>query len=107
MTDRQLVPLSKSTFGVESTYGNDRRGFMLVSGGYLDDVLEAYDELNKTGEADVRGVRADVLVGTFVEPNDTRVAIWREPVEPPCDAHALVAWNLTARQFQGVLKGLR
>ncbi len=107
LADRELVPLSESTYGVESTFGTDERGFMLVSGGYLDDVLEAYDDLQKVGEAAVRGVDADMLAGTFVRPDDTRAAIWREPDEPPCDAHALVAWNLTAKQFDRVVDGLR
>lgn len=107
LADRELVPLSRSTYGVETTFGTDQRGFTLVSGGYLDDVLEAYDDLQKVGESVVRGVDADMLAGTFVRSNDTRAAIWREPDEPPCDAHALVAWNLTAKQFNRIVEGLR
>lgn len=77
----------------------------LVSGGYLDDVLEAYDDLEPIGALTVRGSNATLLAGDFLD-QPAHAAYWREAAPAPCDAHAVLARGLSSAEFQQVLKGV-
>ena len=105
--DRRLVNFSPTLLGVETLYGNDVARVRVVSGGYLDDVLEAYDDLVPVGTAVIRDTEAELLA-TDLLGVPVRVAVWRESGEtPPCDAHALIATGLTDSQFATEIALLR
>jgi hypothetical protein len=93
-TDRDLVPFSPTVLGSDHTYGDDQRGLRLVVGGYLDDVLEPYDELQVVRSLPLRADRSlDHLAGTLLTPGDVWVATWVEPGAgpAPCPTRALIA----------------
>lgn len=96
--DRTLVPLGPQLLGVETTFGDDRWTLRIISGGYLDDILEAYDDLTQVGSADVRGTSATLLTTTFLR-DPVQVAVWHEDTDPPCDTHAIVAVGMTRGEF--------
>lgn len=107
-SDRELVPLRTDLLGVEATYSDEteERVVVLVSGGYLDDVLEAYDDLAPMGGVAVRGSNATVLAGEFLG-QPAHASYWREGgIDAPCDVHAVLSRGLTSQEFQQVLAGL-
>ena len=104
--DRILMPYGETLLGVETTWGDETRQLQIISGGYLDDVFEAYDDLAEVGEADVRGARATVFATSFLG-RPVRAAVWREAEEsPPCDAHAVIATGLSAEEFDVQLRSV-
>ncbi len=103
--DRRLVPFSQTLLGVETVWGAETKRVRLVSGGYLDDVLEAYDDLESWDERRVRDSDATLLRSMLLD-DLVLVAVWREGVEPPCDAHALIATGLTEVEFEEQLESI-
>lgn len=101
--DRRLVPYSGTVSGVEATYGaEDGRSVLVISGGYLDDALEAYDDLVPAGDLAHAGVEMSLLSGEF-RGRSVRVALWRVSSDVvPCSARAIVALGLTAAEFDAL-----
>lgn len=106
--DRELQPLSSTLFGVEAVYDDGgRRSVTVITGGYLDDVLEAYDDLAVVDRLDTKVGRVTVLDGTLLS-DTVRVAYWRATdVAAPCDVRAVFAVNVAERPFGRMLAGLR
>lgn len=96
--DRVLVPYSNTLLGVETVWGTSNQRIRVISGGYLDDVLEAYDNLAETGRTRIRNSEATVLETKLLEV-PVQVAVWRENEDPPCDTHAVIATGLSAEEF--------
>jgi hypothetical protein len=108
-TDRDLVPFSPTVLGSDHLFGDDQRGLRLVVGGYLDDVLEPYDELQVIRSLPLGDDRTlDHLVGTLLTPEDVWVATWSESGTgpAPCPTRALIAWGLEADEFTAVVDAL-
>lgn len=105
LSRRDLVPFSADLLGVEATYRDPTgdRVVRLLSGGYLDDLTESYDDLHVTGEHVVAGTSTPVLAGSLLS-QSVRLVAWRDGVsQPPCDLHAVVASNLSSIDFATVL----
>ncbi len=104
--DRLLVPYGPTLLGVETTWGGEGQEVTIISGGYLDDVFEAYDDLEQIGTMKLRGTEATLFSSSLLE-EPIRAAVWREDLEPPCDAHAIIAIGLNDQEFAEQLAGLR
>ena len=104
--DRVLVPYSDTLLGVETVWGTEDKRIRLVSGGYLDDVLEAYDDLEESGRTELRDSEATLLRSSLMDV-PVRVAVWREDVEAPCDTHALIAIGLSDEEFDRQLESVK
>ena len=96
--DRELVPYGPDVLGVESTWGGDSSRLVVYSGGYFDDIFEAYDDLEPYGTAEVRGLPATLLSASFLG-DEVWAATWREDAEIPCDAHAVLTVGMTEADF--------
>ena len=104
--DRELVPLGPELLSVVTTFGGEGVAITVVSGGFFDDILEAFDDLLVTGSVRVRDEEATVLVGSLLD-EPVGAAMWREADQaPPCDAHAVVSLGLEAGEFQDLLTGV-
>ena len=114
VSDRELVPFSATQLGVhtEISEASPRstarpRQIEVISGGYLDDLTEDYDDLQIVGKRQVGKQRATVLTGRFLR-NLVKVALWREDgATTPCDVHAVVGINIPANDFDAVLASVR
>lgn len=106
--DRKLVPLSPTLLGVEESFDDGaRRSVIIISGGYLDDVLEAYDDLAVVDRLDTDVGRMTMLEGTLLE-DTVRVAYWRAAdATAPCDVRAVFGVNVAEAAFTRMLVGLR
>lgn len=123
-TDRRLVPFSRSVSGIEGEWepvdpsdrstgrtaagrASDERSITVVDGGFVDDILEAYDGLTAQEPMQVDGQPASILVADFLD-REVRVAYWHDPeARSPCDVHAVVGVGLTPREFTRVLASAR
>jgi hypothetical protein len=108
---RDLVPYSPTTRGITKQYepanGGDDRTITVVSGGFLDEVTEAYDNLEVGPTRVLLGQRLNVMIGSVLD-TPVRVVIWRlDGTESPCDVQAIVATNLSETEFDLVLDGVR
>jgi hypothetical protein len=105
--DRELPRFSRDLLGVQTTFeGRSGRSLDIISGGYADDVAEAYDDLSEAGVVGIRGIPATLYAGTFLNV-PVRMAVWRLPdVEAPCDVHAVIGTGVTETEFREVLAGL-
>jgi hypothetical protein len=114
VSDRELVPFSATQLGVHTEIseasprsGARSRRIEILSGGYLDDLTEDYDDLQIVGKRQVGKQRATVMTGKFLR-NSVKVAVWREDgATTPCDVHALVGTNIPAKVFDAVLASVR
>jgi hypothetical protein len=114
VSDRELVPFSATQLGVhtEISEASPRstarlRRIEVISGGYLDDLTEDYDDLQIVGKRQVGKKRATVMTGRFLR-NLVKVAVWREDqATTPCDVHAVVGTNIPAKNFDAVLASVR
>ena len=106
-SDRALVPLSRTLLSVQASW-SDRTGaqrLTIVSGGYLDDLTEPYDNLRPDESTRVAGITATVLTTDFLH-RRVWVAVWRQPgIRQPCDVRAVIAHGLRRSQFYAVLSG--
>ncbi len=106
LSDRTLVPYSRTLLGVEAEYAGSAGSVSVISGGYLDDHLEPYDDLEPLSERIVLGRDASVLAGSFIDAA-VLVAVWKEPgLTVPCGTRAVVAVGLDEDQFHEILDGL-
>lgn len=100
--DRRLVPYSSTLLGVETEWGHDSKHILVVSGGYLDDIFEPYDDLELYTTADVGGFDAELL-NTVLLNRTVFAAVWRTAESSPCDAKAIVATGLDEPEFERLL----
>lgn len=116
VSERELVPFSATQLGV-NTVISDRteeakpasgfRTIEVVSGGYVDELTESYDNLQPVGTVSVMGEPVTLLAGSLLT-STAKLVIWREPgLGPPCDVHAVLATNLSKHQFNSVVKSVR
>ncbi len=98
LVDRVLVPYSRTILGVEAEYEDDHgRSLMLISGGYLDDITEPYDNLQPAGTMQLGSGTADLLEGSFF---GTPIAVaYRLGTDPPCSTLAAVAIGFSTEAF--------
>lgn len=69
LSDCRLVPYGPALLGVEAKFecpGDGEGRAILISGGYLDDVLEAYDDLTFDRWREVSGNRAMTFAGSLM-----------------------------------------
>lgn len=106
MTDRTLVPYSSTLLGVETEYEGSNSFVAVISGGYLDDHLEPYDDLEPIGERTVLGRPASVLAGSFIDAA-VLAAVWDEPgLTVPCGTRAVIAIGMETARFYEMLDAL-
>ena len=117
VSERELVPFSSSQLGTNTviTDGADgaepassrSRTIEVVSGGYVDELTESYDNLQPVETISVTGERVSLLAGSLLN-STVNVVIWRQAgVAPPCDVHAVLATNLSKQQFKAVVESVR
>lgn len=116
LSERELVPFSSTQLGVNSVFSDitgaaepsaRSRRIEVVSGGYVDELTESYDDLRPTETVSVTGQPVTLLAGSFLS-STVNVVIWRQRgVAPPCDVHAVLATNLSKQQFKAVVKSVR
>lgn len=113
--ERELVPFSSTQLGVNTVFSNTgaaepssrSRRIEVVSGGYIDELTESYDDLRPIETVSVTGQPVTLLAGSLLS-STVNVVIWRQPgVAPPCDVHAVLATNLSKQQFKAVVKSVR
>ena len=106
LVDRNLVPHSRTLLGVEAEYEGAGRNLSLVSGGYLDDILEAYDDLLPAGRSDVLGGTASLLAGEYLDQSVRAALLTDSDAIVPCGTRAIVGVGFTPEDFEAVLSGL-
>ena len=114
VSERELVPFGPTQLGVNTVISDatgtaepPSRMIEVVSGGYVDELTESYDNLRPAGTVSVMGQPVSLLAGSLLN-STVKLVIWREPeVTPPCDVHAVLATNLSMQQFKGVVKSVR
>jgi hypothetical protein len=114
LSERELVPFSSTQLGVKTVIDDatgtaepPSRTIEVVSGGYVDELTESYDNLRPLGMVSVMGQPVNLLAGSLLN-STVMLVIWREPgVAPPCDVHAVLATNLSEQQFKAVVKSVR
>jgi hypothetical protein len=115
VTERELVPFSSTQLGVNTVISDAdaaerssrSRTIEVVSGGYVDELTESYDDLQPVGTISVTGQPVSLLAGSLLS-STVKLVIWRQPeVAPPCDVHAVLATNLSKQQFKAVVESVR
>jgi hypothetical protein len=116
VSERELVPFSSSQLGMNTVISDTAddgepsarsRTIEVVSGGYVDELTESYDDLRPVGTISVAGQPVTLLAGSLLSAT-VKVVIWRQPrVAPPCDVHAVLATNLSKQQFKAVVASIR
>jgi hypothetical protein len=113
--ERELVSFSSTQLGVNTVFSDTgaaepssrSRRIEVVSGGYIDELTESYDDLRPIETVSVTGQPVTLLAGSLLS-STVNVVIWRQPgVAPPCDVHAVLATNLSKQQFKAVVKSVR
>ena len=115
-SERRLVPFSSTQLGVTTVFSDTPREAELssrsrmievVSGGYVDELTESYDNLRPVETVSVAGQPVSLLAGSLLS-STVNLIIWRQPgLAPPCDVHAVLATNLSKQQFKAVVKSVR
>jgi hypothetical protein len=115
VSDRELVPFSSTQLGVKTVISDATRAeppfgsrmIEIVSGGYVDELADSYDDLRPVGTISVTGQPVSLLAGSHLT-STVKLVIWRQlGVAPPCDVHAVLAMNLSKQQFRAVVKRVR
>jgi hypothetical protein len=102
-TDRELVPYSPTVMGVEATFKDEARMIQLISGGYLDDVLEAYDDLHPLPTVDMNGAQATAMTGESLS-GTVHVAVWKQPAAfEPCGLRVVLTHGFDDPAFFDLL----
>ena len=88
---RELVPFAPTLLGVRSTWRGNGFTVETVSGGYVDDLTEPYDNLQPTGTLSLHGdPHAEVLHGSL-QGSPVLFVLWRDHTQAvPCDVHAFL-----------------
>jgi hypothetical protein len=110
-TSRDLIGFGPTLLGVDTTWAGDGFTAETVAGGYVDDLTEAYDDLQVTGSLSLgRGIEAEVMRGRLLG-DSVLVVVWRDPaLAVPCDVHALLvtgADDAVEQELLGALRGPR
>ena len=107
LTDRVLVPHSRTLLGVEAEYDGPQGSLTIINGGFLDDQIEAYDNLLPVDQIQVIGGHtADLFSGTFLG-DPVLLATWKDPgLDPLCQLRAVVAVGLESAEFRTLIAGL-
>jgi len=116
VSERELVPFSSTQLGMntvisdtagEAEPSSRSRTIEVVSGGFVDELTESYDNLRPVGTISITGQPVTLLAGSLLR-STVNVVIWRQPgVVPPCDVHAVLATNLSNQQFKAVVESVR
>lgn len=116
LSERELVPFSRTQLGVNTVFSDatgaaepssHSRRIEVVSGGYVDELTESYDNLRPIETVSVAGQGVTLLAGSLLS-STVNVVIWRQlGVAPPCDVHAVLATNLSKQQFKAVVKSVQ
>lgn len=107
LADRHYVPYSPTVIGVENEYVAGHQQLQVTSGGYLDELTEAYDGLEPRASQHLRAeLAADVSTVRHLG-SEVWVATWREPqLAVPCDARAVIGQDLDEAAFRNALSHL-
>jgi hypothetical protein len=107
-TSRDLVPFSPTLLGVDATWRGDGFTVETVSGGYVDELTEPYDDLRQTDTRSLHGdPEAQILHGSF-QASPVLMVLWRDSSQAvPCDVHAFLVEGADARDENLLLQGLR
>jgi hypothetical protein len=107
LTDRVLIPYSRTLLGVEAEYEGSDGVLTVVSGGFLDDQIEAYDNLLPIDDIPVIGGHtAELHSGTFFD-EPVLMATWKDPgLDPLCQLRAVVTVGLELAEFRTIIAGL-
>jgi hypothetical protein len=107
-SSRELVPFSPTLLGVSTTWAGDGFEVETTSGGYVDELTEAYDDLHVTASLSVApDVEAEVLRGTFHDV-PMLLVVWRDPAaEPPCDVRIFMITGADPATEAELLSGLQ
>jgi hypothetical protein len=116
VSERELVPFSSTQLGMNTVISDTAaaaepsaryRTIEVVSGGYVDELTESYDNLRPVETISVTGQRVSLLAGSLLH-STVQIVIWRQPgVVPPCDVHAVLATNLSRQQFKAVAESVQ
>lgn len=116
VSERELVPFSSTQLGTNTLITDTADGaepssrsrtIEVVSGGFVDELTESYDDLRPVETISVTGERVSLLAGSLLN-STVNVVIWRQPgVAPPCDVHAVLATNMSKQQFKAVVQSVR
>jgi hypothetical protein len=114
VSDRELVPFSATQLGVQTVISEvsprsaaRSRRIEVISGGYLDDLTEDYDDLQIVGKRQIGKQRATLMTGKLLR-NFVKFAVWQEDgAATPCDVHAVVGTNIPTKDFDAVLASVR
>jgi len=106
LVDRSLVPYSRTLLGIEAEYKGAGRNLSLVSGGYLDDIMEGYDDLLPAGSRDLLGGRARLLSGAYLDRSVRAALVTETDAIVPCGTRAIIGVGFTREEFETVLSGL-
>ena len=116
VSERELLPFSSTQLGVSTVLSDTAdaaepssrsRTIEVVSGGFVDELTESYDNLRPVETISVTGQPVSLLAGSLLN-TTVKLVIWRQPeVAPPCDVHAVLATNLSMQQFKVVVESVR
>lgn len=107
LVDRELIPYSRVLLSVTTEYRGPGSKLTLLSGGTLDDAIEAYDNLGADDPIELSvGLTAQVLSGTFFG-DKVMVATWRtSKLDPGCRQRAAVAVGMESEEFRSTVEEL-
>jgi hypothetical protein len=111
LSDRELVAVSSTELGTRSLITeagkSGNRQLEVISGGYVDDLTEDYDDLRVVRQTTIAGESGTVLAGSLLS-TSVELVVWREQgVAAPCDVHAVVASNMGSSDFRSLLTPVR
>jgi hypothetical protein len=116
VSERELLPFSSTQLGVSTVLSeiadaakpsSRSRTIEVVSGGFVEELTESYDNLRPVETISVAGQPVSLLAGSLLN-STVKLVIWRQPeVAPPCDVHAVFATNLSMQQFKAVVESVR
>jgi hypothetical protein len=116
VSERELVPFSSTQLGMNTVISDTAdaaepsvrsRTIEVVSGGFVNELTESYDDLRPIETISVAGQPVTLLAGSLLS-STVNVVIWRQPgVVPPCDVHAVLATNLSKQQFKAAVESVR
>jgi hypothetical protein len=106
LVERDLRNLGQNVMGRSIQYsGGVRRVWVGV--GY--EVLEGLEDLDFTQEttSEVRGRQVRISATDILSGHRLRAGVWGdERFQSPCDEFTVVTWNLSAKEFLNVLRGI-
>jgi hypothetical protein len=104
---RDLVGFSPTLLGVQTSWAGDGFTAETVAGGYLDDLLEPYDDLVDAGQLRLaHGEEAQLLRGELRDEH-LLVATWSDAsLQVPCSTRAVVIKSRDEATAEEWLQGL-